>query len=176
MTLAYVQLAIAIVVGLIGSCTGFMIAIAVLLPSQAARAEQAIETSPRRCFLMGLAMAALAVVAQMVVRVPNPLVKLAGIAALLALGGVLGVGAAGIAQLMGKRIGAMAGQTSSFSTLVRGCVVFNLAGFFPLLGWWLFAPIAALFALGAGYCAFRPELRTVQPPASAPGFDLSRAV
>ena len=164
MTLAQVQAAVALVVALIATWAGLTMAVALLMPLQTGRAEQALETSPNRCFVSGLPLFLVFVVAFLLLQTPHPLVKLFSFLLFLGLGAVLLVGAAGMAHLMGKRIGEMSGARTSFGMLVRGSFVFSGAVFFPILGWWLFAPLSALFALGAGVRALWPQRRAVLPP------------
>lgn len=52
MTLAQVQAAVAVVVALIGTWAGLLMAVALLLPDKADRAEAALETNSKRCFCM----------------------------------------------------------------------------------------------------------------------------
>ena len=164
MTLAQVQAAVALVVALIGTWAGLTIAVALLLPLQTDRAEQALETSPKRCFASGLPLFLVFFLAFLLLRAPHPGVKLLSLLLFLGLGAVLLVGAAGMAHLMGRRIGEMSGARTSFGMLVRGSFVFSGAVFFPILGWWLFLPLSALFALGAGVRALWPRRRAVLPP------------
>jgi hypothetical protein len=159
MTLAQVQAAVAIVAALIGTWTGLLIAVALSLPKQTGMAEYALETAPRRCFLSGLGMTVLFIISIRFLQAPPPGAKLVGIGLLLALGVVLTIGAAGLAQLLGRRIGEMSGARTSFGTLVRGSLVYSLAMGFPLIGWYLFLPLSAVCALGAGAVALWPRRR-----------------
>lgn len=166
MTLSYVQFGVAIVMGLIASWTALMTAVALLMPARAEKAEQALEGSPKKCFQTGLLMLVVMTVAAGMIVLPNPLAKLIGVLVLLAFGFLVAVGAAGIAQLMGKRIGEMSGARTTFGALVRGSLVFSAAMLFPLIGWYVFAPLAAIAALGAGVKAVWPERRMATPPVS----------
>jgi hypothetical protein len=166
MTLAIVQFGVAIVMALIISWTSLLVAVSLMLPDRAERSERALETAPRRCAGYGAIGAVLVAVSIAAVRAPFPLIKLLAIVLLLALGAALVVGGAGIARLMGKRIGEMSGARTSFGSLVRGGVAYSAAMLFPLLGWYLFLPISSLFALGAGMIALRPQRRAVYPALS----------
>jgi len=167
MTLAQVQAAVAVVVALIFTWAGLVMAVAVLLPGHTRRAEQALVEAPRRAFGVGVVIALLALGAAMLVAQPNPAGKLAGLALLLLFAAMLTVGSAGIASVMGSRIAEMSGARTSFGMLVRGSLVFSLAVFFPVIGWYLFAPLSALCALGAGAVALWPQ-RRVHPAPAAP--------
>jgi hypothetical protein len=171
--LGTVQAAVAVVVALIATWTGLLITVALAMPKQAGMAEYALETAPRRCFLSGLGMTALLILSFRFLQAPLPGLKIAGILLLLTLGAVLTIGAAGLAQLLGRRIGEMSGARTSFGTLVRGSLVYSLAMGFPLIGWYLFLPLSAVCALGAGAVALwarrRPAPLTPNPVAEQQG-------
>src|SRR5437763_524499 len=107
MSLAQVQAAIALVAALVLSWSGLLIAVAAALPGRTGRAEAALLGAPRRCAVAGVGALALAVVALLLLQAPRPILKLAGAALLLLLAAVMTIGAAGLAQLMGRRIGEM---------------------------------------------------------------------
>jgi hypothetical protein len=150
MTLAQVQAFVAGVFALIASWASLMMAVSLLLPAHSRRAEQALISSAKRCFLYGVGMVLLFIVAIALVRIPNPLIRLIGLCILLGLGATMAIGAAGLAQLMGRRIGALSGAKTSFGALVQGSLIFSFALLFPLIGWWVFAPLAGILSLGAG--------------------------
>jgi hypothetical protein len=119
-------------------------------------------------------MAALAGLALVLINViPGPGTVI-GILMLLALGMVMTIGAAGLAQRMGRRINKISGRRTSFSALFAGSIVYGVAATFPLIGWYLFLPIATIFSLGAGVLAILPQRRPVTPKAPiVSDFDLS---
>lgn len=162
MSLAYVQFGIAIFIGLLGTLVGLLMALAILLPVHTAKAEAALSRSPSRCFLVGLGTLILTALA--VVMLSVPILRPIGFVGLLGQGAVMSIGMAGIAQLMGKRISEMSGAKTSFGSLVRGSFAFSAGVFFPLLGWYLLAPIAGVCSLGAGVMAFVPVRRTATLP------------
>ncbi len=178
MTLAQVQAAMAVVAVLVATWAGLMMAVALLLPKQSKRASEGLNTMPWVCGATGLGMAFLVVLGFVMVNLPVGIIKLAGTLLLLALGGVMSIGGAGIALLMGDRIGEMSGARTSFSALVRGSVVYSLAVGFPFIGWMLFAPLSLLFALGAGVVGLWPSramaVPPVAPPTSRSDYDLER--
>ena len=174
MSLAQVQLGVAVVVVLILTWAGLLISAALLLPRHAERASRLLEAAPWRSAAIGLGMAFLLGVLNALVRTPAPLLRFAGILGMLGIGGVMALGAAGIALLMGRRIGALSGASTSFGALVRGSLVYSLAVGFPFIGWWLFAPISILCAMGAGFAALLPEPRRAPMPAQqASSFDVA---
>ena len=173
MSLAQVQSVVALFVGLIASYAGLLIGMALLMPAQTEVATNVLERSPKRCLLSGLGMLVLIVIALVLANVPNPAVKIVAFLALLGMSGMIVVGGAGLAHLMGKRIGEMSGAKTSFGTLVRGSIVYTLAMFFPFVGWWLFAPVSVIYALGAGAIALWPFRRSVP---TTPSFEGQGAV
>lgn len=175
MTQAQVQAAMAVVVVLIATWAGTMTAIAVLLPKQSKRASEALNRLPWLCGGTGLGLAILLFLGFVLIGVPAPLARLIGIVLLLGLGGLLSIGGAGIALLMGERISELSGARTSFTALVRGSIVYSLAVGFPFIGWLLFAPLSIVFALGAGMVALWPSRTTVPPvtpPMPHPDYDL----
>ncbi len=178
MTLAQVQATVWFVLALIGTWAGLMISVALLLPHQSRKAVTALENTTWLCFLIGIGMLVVFGIGSALASIPVPLIKLMGVVILLSLGGIVALGAAGLAQLMARRIGDMTGTESSFKSLVQGSVVFSLALGFPFIGWLLFTPLAVLCALGAGVCALLPARQQayapITPPVTpnAPDFDV----
>ena len=156
MSLAQVQAAVAIFVALMVSLTGLFTSTAILLPVHTQKAEAALNQSPKRCLLGGLGLLLVGALAIAFLSAPVPLLKLVGIALLLFLGALVTMGGAGMAQLMGKRISEMSGAQTTFGALVRGSVAYSVGVFFPLIGWYILAPLSILCALGAGVAALRP--------------------
>ncbi len=176
MTQAQVQAAMAFVVLLIATWAGTMMAVALWLPKQSKRASEALNGMPWVCGATGLGLAILLVIGIVLLGVPAPILKLAGIVLLLGLGALLSLGGAGIALLMGERISDLSGARTSFTALVRGSVVYSLAVGFPFIGWFLFAPLSIIFAMGAGVMALLPARQAavppMTPPAQRPDYDL----
>jgi hypothetical protein len=88
---------------------------------------------------------------------------------LLGLGTAFAVGAGGTVRWW---VGRLAGKPQNEPTLValmKGSLVFSLALFFPVVGWFLLAPLTLVFAVGAGAAALCPgrgavRLRTPDTP------------
>ena len=155
MSLAQVQATVALFVALMISLTGLLTSVAILLPAHSQRAEAELEQSPKRCLYVGLATLLAFAFGIVLLNLPNPLLKLMGFALITAISGVVTVGGAGMAQLMGKRISEMSGAKTTFGALVRGSVAYSVAVFFPYIGWFVLAPISIVCALGAGVRAMR---------------------
>ncbi len=160
MTLAQVQAAVAVFVALMVSLTGLFTSTAILLPIHTQKAEAALNRSPKRCLMGGLLLLLVGALAIAFVSAPVPPLKLVGVLLLLFLGALVTLGGAGMAQLMGKRISEMSGAQTSFGALVRGSIAYSVGVFFPLIGWYILAPLSILCALGAGVAALRPAPKT----------------
>ena len=176
MTLALVQALVAIILTIVATWTGLLVSVAFLMPRPAQKAEEMLQDSPWRCFLQGLGMAVVLVVGALLSNLGFPLVKLFGFSLVLLVGALMTVGAAGIAQTIGRR-GEEDGIAPNFGMLVRGSLVYSLALGFPLVGWFLFAPISLVCAAGAGLSALLPERRASMVPPGVPptpgDYDLS---
>jgi len=176
MTLAQVQAAVAVVAVLVATWAGMMMAVALLLPKQAKRASGALNSMPWVCGATGLGLAFLLVIGFVLLGLPLPIAKFLGFLLLLGLGGLLSIGGAGVALLMGDRISELSGARTSFTALVRGSVVYSLAVGFPFIGWFLFAPLSVVFAMGAGVVGLWPSrvaaTPPMAPPAPRPDYDL----
>lgn len=159
MTLAYVQAAVAAVMALIATLTGLLTVTALLLPRQTNKASFALNRSPWRCFWGGMGLLIVLIVGVICLSIANPILKVAGVLILVALAGVATVGASGLSLLLGQRIGEMSGARTSFGSLVRGSLAYSVGLMFPLIGWYVLAPISMISALGAGACALWPEVR-----------------
>ncbi len=167
MTLAQVQAAVAVFVTLIALLTGLLTSVSLMLPGTTNRAANTLENSIWKCIGLGLLMLIPMVAGIVLIRVPNPVVKLGGVLILLALSGLAVTGGAGLAHQMGKRVGELSGARTSFGSLVRGCLCFALGALFPFVGWYLIAPIALLSCMGAGVLAIRPAAGVQAPPVTA---------
>lgn len=167
MSLAQVQGTVAFVLAMIGTWAGLLVSLAFLLPRQTRKAEEALGRSPWLCFGGGLGLGVLLVISLVLINLPLPIIKFMGFMLLLVLGSIMALGAAGIAQLIGKR-GGLATMNPSFGTVLRGSLVYSLALGFPLLGWFVFAPLSLIFAMGAGALSLLPTLQSVMTPPNAP--------
>jgi len=173
MTLAQVQAVVAALFAVIATLTGLLTSVTLLLPKQANGAAEVLDEKPRRCFWKGLALLVIAALALRGLAVPNPLIKFVCFAILMGMAGLVTLGCAGMALLMGRRIGEMSGARSSLGCLVRGSLVYSIGIMFPIVGWWLLAPLSVLCAAGAGLTALRPASA---PRAVATSFEGQGAV
>ena len=150
MSLAQVQLAVAVVTVLIFSWMALTLATALMFPVHSLRASEILEAKPKKSFFVGVGMTVLFIAAFAMFGSPIPPLKLVGFLGTLVLGAWLCIGAGGLSRLLGQRIGEMAGAKTSFGEVVRGSLILSVAMAFPYFGWFLFAPVALISALGAG--------------------------
>jgi hypothetical protein len=138
------------IIGILISLPGLLVALSLLLPRATGHAATRLARTPGKCFFLGVPVTAafllfIAITAQFNA---GPVRALSFLAAFTAMG-VGSIGGAGMAQLLGDRLGRIASPNSRLTNLIRGAVVYELACLFPLVGWFLFIPLAAITVMGA---------------------------
>jgi hypothetical protein len=63
--------------------------------------------------------------------------------------GLIAIGSAGMSRLLGERLALWSAPASKLKNLLRGAVVYELAGIMPLVGWFLFLPLMVILSIGA---------------------------
>lgn len=159
MTTAAVQATVFVLLTFVATWAGLLIAVALLLPTLSLRAEQQLQALRIRTPLLGALLIVPIGFGVTLLKVHQGGSGLVGFLLLDAMGALLAIGAAGIAQTIGRR-GEPETLQLNFRMLFRGSLTLSLAMGFPFIGWFLFAPLAILFALGAG-------LQAVIPPKTA---------
>lgn len=140
---------------------------ALMFPRRAERARDHLAEKPWQSLIFGLLLAiipgtiSLGLMANTV-----PAVKFVGFASFMALLGFAAVGFGGLATLVSSRVRAMAPELSPLAAMGRASAIIVVAGLFPFLGWFVFAPLALAFSLGAGFRAVldRDAVWVVPPP------------
>lgn len=174
MTIGDILAVIAAIVSIGASWAATILAGALLFPARAERAKERLSASPGRIFLRGLLVTAGAAIVAGVVNSthsgPTQLLAGAIISALLL---ASALGSAGIVRLVAERIGGEAGQSNSFVALTRAAGLYVAAGFLPVVGWFVIAPLALVFSVGAADAALfsgreKPVLIGAPISASAP--------
>jgi hypothetical protein len=122
-----------------------------LFPERVERSRERIAETPRKCFSLGLAAAALAgIPAGIFFALPSQFTQVLGWILLILVLGIASLGAAGIAAEIGNRINQKnSGYFQSWAAFLRGAVVWELAAAFPVVGWLLVIPLGTILALGA---------------------------
>ncbi len=158
---------------------GLLLTWRLLFPNVVARAQQRLERTPWQCFFVGSGFLVIYLTPTIIFfNLPWGGFQAIGTVALFILMTLTSIGAAGLAGLLGQRLHSLGLNTSAVGATVRGAVALELAAVFPLIGWFVFIPLAFIVALGA--CLFaligwlpRPASRSVSPqgnhevPASA---------
>lgn len=152
-------------VGIGWAATVLMVALA--FPERARRAGEAIAGAPGVSLARGAGLfVAVAFVAGTLIHHAAGPVRLIGFALWAGLGLFAAVGSAGIARLLGERIQGVGTHMRPFAALTRGAALYVAAGFLPIIGWFLVAPLALLFSLGGAFAALRP-IRPARPAREA---------
>ncbi|MCA9935901.1 MAG: hypothetical protein H6662_05140 [Ardenticatenaceae bacterium] len=136
-------------IGMLISLPGLLVALNLLLPKAAQRTQTRLQTTPGKSFALGLVVTA--VLAFFILLFRNgggPGQFLAISTAVLGMG--LGtIGAAGMSRLLSEKLAPISQPYSELKNLLRGAVVYELACLFPIVGWFLFAPLVGITVLGA---------------------------
>ncbi len=141
-----------VVYSLLGSLIclpALLLTLNLLMPQITARIETRLEQTPGKSFFLGVPVtAAFLLWIAITANVPIGVVRgTAFVAAFVGMG--LGtLGAAGMSRLLAKRI-TLTKPTSEAMNWLRGAVMYELACLFPIVGWFLFAPIMGITVLGA---------------------------
>ena len=143
-----------ILLGILLTLPALLVAINLLLPAVTQRAQTRLTETPGKSFFLGIPVAsAFLLFVAISSQVNFGLVKaVGGLVAVIGMG--LGtIGAAGMARLLAERLRPIARPNSELTHLIRGAVVYELACLFPLVGWFLFIPLASITVLGAAVFA-----------------------
>lgn len=136
--------------GILICLPALLLALNLLMPQITARIETRLERTPGKSFFLGVPVtAAFLLWIAITANVPLGVVRgTAFVAAFVGMG--LGtLGAAGMSRLLAKRITLLANPSSQAMNWFRGAVMYELACLFPIVGWFLFAPIVGITVLGA---------------------------
>ena len=162
------------VLGILLSGPALLLVLNLLLPRPVGRAATRLAKTPGWSLVLGVPVAAsmglwIAIASQ----VPLGLVRASAWAVGVLGLGLLTIGAAGMVRMLGDRLANLSSNPSNLTNMLRGAVLYELALLFPVVGWFLFAPLAGIAALGAGTFALlrwvpRPAITVIdQSPAPA---------
>ncbi len=150
MTIGDVMAVVGIIAGICLSLWVMLIGAALLFETKAHAARRVWETQTRGALGIGvLLLATLGFGAIALLNAPGGF-KLLGWLLLLALLATSLLGGAGLALLLGERTSAQDVNLSPLTSLSRGAGMMALAWLFPVLGWFLVAPVSVIMGLGAG--------------------------
>ena len=146
-----------------GSAWALLVISAVMFGTRTQHAQAAIERYPWRTLGIGiLGIVVFGTLSVIMAAQPLPLVKLVGTMMYLTLFAIAVVGGGGIAAMLGRKLQPMDSSLSPFQALTRGSGILVLAGLFPMLGWFVLAPLTLFMSLGAGIQAL--VAKPVAPP------------
>lgn len=161
-----------LILGFLITSPGLAAAINLLMPGVAGRAYLRAAQTPVKSFFMGAGVSLVMIVWVLIlVNIHFGLIQLGGwISALVGLG-ILAIGTASVARLLGERIGGTPSDKPNLGNIVRGAVIYELACLTPFVGWFLFTPVMGLVSVGAavfGLIGWAPKPRQIVVPAILP--------
>ena len=168
MSLGDVFSVVAALLGIGVTSWAFMVSCMLLFPARVERAAAVIERNAKSQFFLGLCLLVPAIVGVVLSGLPNPVLKLLGLALIVSVLAVGAVGAAGIGFIAGKRLQPMSPSMDAYPAFIRGSAFIVTASMLPVLGWFLFGPAALIVSLGAGARAL--TVRIARPPVVAGAF------
>jgi len=145
---------VSIIVGLASTGWALIVACGLMFPNRCAAATEILASGPGKSIARGLLVTLLLGGLSIITMAgPNPIAKILGVAILLVLLAIAVVGASGMSKIAADRIEQMAPGLTPFSSYCRAAGFIVWASMLPFLGWFLFAPVAILASIGAGWPA-----------------------
>lgn len=162
--MADVYIVVFSLIGILLSLPALLVALNMLLPKVTARAYLRLQQTPGKSFLLGVpVVSAFLLWIAITANVPlGPVKAMAFLAAFVGMG-VGTIGAAGLARLLADRLDGLSPSHSRLTHLIRGAIIFELACLVPIVGWFLFAPIAGIMLMGAATFALLGWLPRPRP-------------
>ncbi len=144
--------------------TATILLFALAFPGRTAAAQAKLTVSPGRCLMVGLGTTAVAGLLAAICfgAAAGPVKLVAGLIA-AGIGMTAALGSAGMIQLLGERITHLGTPMTPFASLTRASVLYVLAGFLPVIGWFVVLPAALCLAVGSGVLASFPARIVVIP-------------
>ena len=156
--------------GMLICLPALLLALNLLMPQATRRIETRLEQTPGKSFFLGVPVTAVFLLwIAITANIPGLGQASAFLAAFIGMG--LGtVGAAGLSRLLARRVTLLSSPSSEVLNLLRGAVIYELACLFPIVGWFLFAPVVGITVLGAatfGLLGWLPRRAVSEPVAVA---------
>lgn len=149
--MADVYIVLFTLIGMLVSLPALLVALNLLFPKASTHAAIRLQQTPVKSFLFGIPItSAFLLWIAITSNVPLGAVKATAFIAAFVGMGVGTVGAAGLTRILAERLSFLSPESSRLTHLVRGGLVFELACLFPIVGWFLFAPITGIALIGAG--------------------------
>jgi Na+/melibiose symporter-like transporter len=129
---------------------GLLLTCRMLLPNFTDRAQSRLSQTPWRCLFAGGFLVLIASIPIIILfNLPWGGFQAMGAAALIGLMAIASLGAAGLAGLIGRQLRELGLKSSEVGATLWGGVAMGLAAVFPLVGWFVFLPLAFVVTLGA---------------------------
>ncbi len=157
-------LAVTAGISLVGAAwTATILLFVLAFPGRTAAAQARLTAAPGACFGQGLAVILIAAFLAALCwnASAGPVKLLAGLIA----GGIglaAALGSAGAVRLLAERISSPRLAPPPFGGVTRAAILYVLAGFLPLLGWFVLVPGALLLSVGSATSVMLPR-RAAQP-------------
>lgn len=137
--------------------TATLLLFALAFPARTVTAQLRLTTMPGICLARGVGVVLVsALLAILCWNAAGGAVKLLGGIIAGGVGIAAALGSAGAVRLLGTRIDAVGTSMTPFGSLTRASLLYVVAGFLPVLGWFLILPGALLLSVGAGVSALLP--------------------
>jgi hypothetical protein len=150
MTIGDVLAVVGVIGGICLSLWAMLIGAALLFEGRAQTARRVWEKHTGAAFGVGFVLTLLLGVGGIALLNAPGALKIFGWIFLLALLALSLLGGSGLALFLGERTGARDENLSSLTALSRGAGVMALAWLFPVLGWFLVAPVCLIIGAGVG--------------------------
>lgn len=153
---------IATLVGLFLTGYAMISGLSLLFAARARQAADELICAPRaialRGFLIGVPSIFLFLV---MLGLPNPITKLVGWMGIVLLLTVSMFGASGVAWIMAEKLRLLDANQTPHSAMSRSIMLLLGAALFPVVGWFLFAPVMIFTGLGAGLKVWTSRRQTI---------------
>lgn len=148
---------------------GMLLTWKLLFSKTVERAELRLARTPWRCFFSGLTLLMISTI-PIGVSFGIPGLQGFGVVAIFILLTIASIGAAGLAEVMGKQLNHLGFNGTPVSATIRGAVAMEMAAIFPIIGWFIFVPLTLIITFGAGTFAllrWAPRANSSQVVATA---------
>jgi len=128
---------------------------ALLFPGRTAAAAQELENHPYRAMVSGLTVVVFGgAVGFVLISLPLPLVKLAGLTVFGLIICLAILGGGGLTKLVARQVKGAGGPSEAFAGYLRGAALLVGTCSLPLIGWLVLAPVVLVLGAGAGLRSF----------------------
>ena len=140
-----------------------------LFPAAVERARLRLDRTPGKSFWLGLAvLVAFLIPILILLNLPSGFMKFLGFVAIGVMLILSSIGAAGLASRFADKLNRL-GSFSAIGAFVRGAVIIELVSILPIVGWFIFLPIATITSLGAAaFALLNWAPKTVAPAVEVP--------